>query len=271
MGRVWLKGKGTPWGGMTLIDTHCHLNDRHAFPVPGAAVNEAVAAGVARLVVVGIDTESSRYAVELADQFEHVYAVVGWHPNHAHHFAHAELEPLRELLAHPKVVALGEIGLDYYREHASRDEQFICLLAQLDLADELDVPVVFHCREAYDDLLDVIEPRARRKWLFHCFAGGRTHARRASDLGSWFGVDGPVTYKSADSLRDTLRSLPLDKILIETDAPWMSPVPFRGQSNKPAWVALVNEGLALALQRSPDEMAQITTTNALAFFDKLKL
>lgn len=266
-----MKEKGTPWDGMTLIDTHCHLNDRQAFPLPAAAINEAISAGVARLVVVGIDTESSRYAVELAEQFEQVYAVVGWHPNHANQFTESELKPIREMLAHPKVVALGEIGLDYYRDHASRDEQFSCLLAQLDLADELDVPVVFHCRDAYDDLLDVIEKRVQHKWLFHCFAGEPVHASRASKLGSWFGVDGPVTYKSADSLRETIRTLPLDKLLIETDAPWMAPVPYRGQRNKPAWVALINEGLAATWQKSPEEMAQVTTANALAFYDKLRL
>lgn len=256
---------------MTLIDTHCHLNDRQAFPLPAAAVAEAAAAGVGRLIVVGIDTESSRYALHLAEQFEQVYAVVGWHPNHAADFRVSELDTIRSMLSHPKVVALGEIGLDYYRDHASREQQFECLTSQLDLADELDVPVVFHCREAYDDLLSVIEGRSQRKWLFHCFAGGPDDAKRAVGLGAWFGVDGPVTYKSADELRGTLAQLPRDKVLIETDAPWMSPVPYRGQRNKPAWVKLVNAGLAGALGISESDCATVTTNNALAFFDKLKL
>lgn len=250
-----------------LIDTHCHLNDRHAFPVPELAVEEAREAGVSRFVVVGIDTESSRYAVELADKFSDVFAVVGWHPNHASEFRPAEIADIKELLAHPKVVALGEIGLDYYRDHASKEDQYKCLVPQLDLAVEMGKPVVFHCRDAYADLLDVLEARPSHKYLFHCFAGSTGDAQRAIDLDSWFGVDGPVTYKSADALRETLKTVPLEKLVIETDAPWMAPVPYRGQRNKSAWITYVNDALAETLGVSSEECAALTAKNALEFFE----
>jgi len=252
-----------------LIDTHCHLNDREAFPLPEVAIAEAVSAGVGRLIVVGIDTESSQYAVELAARFEEVYAVVGWHPNHASQYSKADLDSVRVMLKHPKVVALGEIGLDYFRDHATREQQYKCLLDQLELATETGAPVVFHCRDAYDDLLDVLESRTPFKYLFHCFAGDREHAERAVALDCWFGVDGPITYKSSDSLREILKVVPQNKIVVETDAPWMSPVPNRGQRNKPAWVPLVNAALAEVLGMQQEECAKLTTANALSFFGDL--
>ncbi len=256
---------------MRLVDTHCHLNDRQAFPDPAPAVDEALAAGVVRLVVVGVDTDSSRYAVELAERFEEVYAVVGWHPTSTATFSPAELPALREMLAHPKVVALGEIGLDYHWDYATPEQQAVALRAQLDLAAELEEPVVFHCREAYPDLLDVLEREPGPRRLFHCFAGDATDASRAVALGAWFGVDGPVTYRKADALREVLAGLPRDRVVVETDAPWMAPHPFRGKPNRPAWVTYVNEGLASVWGVTPEVCAGLTTAAAQAFFGPLGL
>ena len=256
---------------MRLVDTHCHLNDTQAFPLAQVAVSEALEAGVSRLVVVGIDTESSRKAVELANEFAEVFAVVGWHPNHAHQYRKSELIELERLLAHPKVVALGEIGLDFYRDHASVADQHQCLQDQLGLAAELNVPVVFHCRDAYNELLEVLESRPPHKYLFHCFAGDAVHAQRAVKLDCWFGVDGPVTYSSANTLRSIIAELPRDRIVIETDAPWMTPVPYRGQRNRPAWVTYVNQALAEVLSLAPEECADLTTANACSFFGPLGL
>jgi TatD DNase family protein len=262
--------RGTPFG-VTLVDTHCHLNDARAFPDPAVALEEALAAGVARLIVIGIDLETSVSAVALAERFDEVYATIGWHPNHAAEFSDDGLAGLKALLGHPKVVAVGEIGLDYYRDHASRDEQHRCLRAQLDMAYEAGLPVVFHCRDAYDDLLAVLEREPKHPWLFHCFAGNDANADRAVALDAYFGVDGPVTYKSADALRATLARLPRDRVVVETDAPWMSPHPHRGERNRPAWVGLVNIGLAGALGVSPAECAELTTRNAREFFGPLGL
>jgi TatD DNase family protein len=252
---------------MRLIDTHCHLNDAEAFPDPAAAVEEAAGVGIEKLIVVGVDTESSQRAVELADQFDAVYAVVGWHPNYASDYKTSELVEIERLLAHPKTVALGEIGLDFYRDHATMEEQHKCVLEQLDLAESTGAPIVFHCRDAYPQLLDILEKRKVLPYLFHCFAGCADDAKRCLALESYFGVDGPVTYKRSDELREILGWLPKEKLLIETDAPWMSPIPFRGKRNKPAWLTYINSGLADAISVNPAECAEITTANAERFFD----
>ncbi|MGE0001243.1 MAG: TatD family hydrolase [Fimbriimonadaceae bacterium] len=256
---------------MTLVDTHCHLADRRAFPEPRQAIEEALEAGVRRMVTIGIDTETSLAAMNLAEAHEEVYAAAGWHPNHASDYRPTELAPLAEMLGHPKCVALGEIGLDYYRDHATPDEQEKAFRDQLDLALEHDKPVVIHCREAYEELLSILESRPVPRLVFHCFSGTESDARRALALGGWLGVDGPVTYKRADELRAVLAAVPLEKLLIETDAPYMPPEPHRGKPNRPAWVALVNEGLAQALETSAEETAGATTKNAISVFGPMGL
>jgi TatD DNase family protein len=250
-----------------FIDTHCHLNDGRAFPDPAAAVAEAHAAGVAAMVAVGIDTESSRRALEIAEQHPSVFAAVGWHPNHADDFSEKELAPLEEMLAHPKALALGEIGLDYYRDHASPDAQMRCLRAQLDLAESAGAKVIFHCRDAYDDLLDVLESRAVIPYLFHCFAGSAEECARCLALGGILGVDGPVSYPKSDGLRSVLTEAPLDRLVLETDAPWMPPVPYRGKLNQPAWLPLIAQALADARGISLSEVEAATTQTAIEWFE----
>lgn len=249
-----------------LFDTHCHLNLPDAFPDPEAAIEEARRAGVSRLAIVGIDAESGRRALEIAEQHEHAFAIVGWHPNSAAGFDSRALESVRSMLAHPKVVALGEIGLDYHWTLANREQQYRCLMDQLDLAEDLQRPVVFHCREAYDDLLDVLESRHARPYLLHCFSGDAGHAERATRLGCTFGVDGPVTYKKSNELREILSKLPKDKIVLETDSPYMPPEPFRGRPNKPSHLPLINGAVASCLGLSPEDCALTTTGNARRFF-----
>lgn len=256
---------------MRLVDTHCHLNDRQAFEDPAAAVEEALAAGVARMVAVGVDSQTSRECLELADRFEPVYAAVGWHPNHASDYSPAGLREVEAMLGHPKCVALGETGLDYYRDHAPREAQARAFRDQLALAAAAGKPVVLHCRDAYADLLDILSDSEARRLVFHCFSGTAEDAARAVALGGFLGVDGPVTYKSAGPLRLTLAGVPRDRLLLETDAPWMAPEPHRGKRNRPAWLTLINEGLAQALGASPGECAAMTTANALQAFGPLGL
>lgn len=251
---------------MRLIDTHCHLNDRKAFPDPVAAVEESFAAGVEKLIVVAVDTEWSQIALDLADQFEGVYAVVGWHPSHSAQYNTAELKKIEAMLKHPKALAVGEIGLDYHWDYATKEQQFACLHDHLALAESTGKPVVFHCREAYSDLLELLESRPVLPCLFHCWAGTREEAQRVLDLGGYLGVDGPLTYAKADETRAQFASFPHDRILIETDAPWMTPVPFRGQRNKMAYLPFVNSALAKCWEVSEEESAQITWDNAHRFF-----
>ncbi len=251
-----------------MIDTHCHLNFPSAFPDPAAEIAYARESGVDRLIVVGCDLESSHKAVELANQFAEIYAVVGFHPTYTAHYTPEGLREVEEMLKHPKAVAIGEIGLDYHWDYATPEQQYRALRDQLDLAVSLDLPVVFHCREAYPDLLDLLEERRDPvPMLFHCFAGDATDARRAMALDCYFGVDGPLTYKKAEDLRTMVKDLlPRDRLVIETDAPYLTPTPHRGKPNRPGYVALVSSMLATVWEVSREEAAKQTTENAVRFF-----
>lgn len=251
---------------MRLFETHCHLNDMKAFPDTEAAIAEARKSGVHQMVVIGVDVESSRKAQEIAHGHKDVWFAAGWHPNHAGEYATSDLPHIEEMLGDSKCLALGEIGLDYFRDYCPREDQYRCLNDQLDLAASLGSRVIFHCRDAYGDLLDVLEKRETLPYLFHCFAGTKEEGVRCAKLDGYFGVDGPITYKSRDDLRDAIRSLPQDRLVIETDAPWMPPVPHRGKRNHPAWLALVNEGLATSLEMDANECGEMTTRNAERFF-----
>lgn len=249
-----------------LIDSHCHLNDSKAFPDPAQELAECARAGVEAVFVVGTGPEDWDRAVELADRFENVYAIVGWHPNYTAEYNRSSLSDLTERLRHPKVIALGEIGLDYHWDYAPRDIQHQALSDQLELGMRLNLPIVFHAREAYEDLLSVLEPLGPYRYLFHCFAGNAEEAARAVELGAYFGVDGPITYKKSDDLRQVIAGIPHERLVVETDAPYMAPVPFRGKPNRPAYVAQVNAGLAQTLGIEALACATLTTANAKRFF-----
>lgn len=249
-----------------LIDTHCHLNFPDKFPEPRAAIDEAIEAGVTRLIAVGCDPETSRAAVALAEVHPEIFAVVGWHPTYTKAYTRASLAEIEEMLRQPKVVAIGEIGLDFHWDLSTPEEQRIALTDQLELARHIGKPVVFHCREAYPELLNILEQLPPHPYLMHCFAGDAKDAARAVRLGSMFGVDGPITYKNAQALRSVIEHIPHDRLVIETDSPYMPPVPFRGKPNKPAYVRYVNDALAGVLGVTPEACAELTTANAVRFF-----
>ncbi|MCC6686703.1 MAG: TatD family hydrolase [Fimbriimonadaceae bacterium] len=252
-----------------MIDTHCHLNDFNAFPNAGDAIREAQDAGVTGLIVVGIDEEWSLRAVALADKFENVYAVVGHHPNCVASFSPASLKLYRELWTHPKVVAIGEIGLDFYRDRTSPEQQAHALRSQLDLANELNAPLVFHCRQAYDELLSMLEARPLHPYLMHCWAGDAEAAQRALGLGCLLGVNGPLTYRKNDELREISRSSPLDRLVIETDAPWLPPEPHRGQRNHPKHLPLIARKLAEIRGIEVRDLVEVLDRTASGFFAKM--
>ncbi len=249
-----------------LIDTHCHLNFADKFLEPGHEVDAAKQAGVAQMIAVGCDPATSRDAVGLAEQREEVFAIVGWHPTYTKAYTRDSLDEIEAMLANSKSVALGEIGLDFHWDFATPEEQQIALIDQLDLAARLDVPVVFHCREAYPALLEVLEARPQHPYLFHCFSGDAQDAQRAIALGAIFGVDGPITYKNSHALRDVIRQIPSDRIVLETDSPYMPPAPHRGKPNRPAYLPFVNSALAAVLGIPEELCADLTTANARRFF-----
>lgn len=253
---------------MRLIDTHCHLNDRKAFPDPSATLIQARAAGVDRIIVIGVDEESSITAVEMARKNESVFAVVGWHPNYSANYKPQSLKTIGDLAADPKVVAIGEIGLDFHWDYATREQQEASFFDHMDLAEEIGKPVVFHCREAYPALLDLLEGRSTKPdgMLFHCFAGDEEDAARARALDCYFGVDGPITYKKAEGLREIMRTMPRERVVLETDSPYLTPAPHRGKPNTPAFVPLINQALADVWEVDAETCAKLTTKNAERFF-----
>jgi TatD DNase family protein len=249
-----------------LIDTHCHIHSLSESGQPDAQVELARQSGVETLFVVGVNQADWRTAIAFAEKHENVFAICGWHPNYSMEYDPINIPVLINCLKHPKVLALGEIGLDYHWDYAPTAIQLQALKDQLKVADQLGLPVVFHAREAYSDLLDVLEQRPKLKYLFHCWAGNKDEARRALRLGAWFGCDGPITYKKAEELREVFAFIPPHKIVLETDSPYMSPEPFRGKPNSPANIPLINAKLAELHGMSEEEMAAQTTQNARDFF-----
>ena len=260
---------------MRLIDTHCHLDFDTFDGQRDEVVREAAAAGVTRIINPGTSLERSRAAVDLAARYPGVYAAVGIHPNSTADWSDAQLDGVRELAAQPKVVAIGEIGLDYHWDDSPKETQWRALEAQLALAVELELPVILHNREASDDLLDILArwtptlpPSLRdRPGVLHSFSAPMTAAERALDLGFMLGFTGPVTFKNADDLRRIAARVPDDRIVVETDAPFLTPHPYRGRRpNRPAYVRFIAERLAALRVVSDDTFADLSTANAERLF-----
>ena len=259
-----------------LIDTHAHL-DLPQFDADRAAVVErAQAAGVEVIVNAGADMDSSRRAVALAEQYPEVYAGVGVHPHDAKQVDGDALAALRELARQPKVVAVGEIGLDFYRNLSPQDVQRRAFQAQLAWAARLGKPVIIHDREAHAEVLKALtswaaglagSPLAGRVGVLHSFSGDLLMAKRAIDLGFYISISGPVTYQSARRLAEIVQALPLNRLLIETDCPYLTPHPHRGKRNEPAYVRLVAEKIADIKGLTVDMVAAATTANARLLFE----
>jgi len=229
---------------MNLVDTHAHL-DMLKEDV-GKALGTAAEAGVTEVITIGISIESSRIAVELANRYPQVYAVVGMHPHDASLLDHAALQELRTLAGDPRVVGIGETGLDFYRNLSSPQDQKRAFRTQVELAKEFDLPVVIHDREAHTDTMSILEEYAPFDGclIMHCFSGDLAMARAVIDMGGYISVAGPVTFKNARKLPEIVKELPLDKLLLETDCPFLSPHPCRGKPNSPWRVRIVGEKVA---------------------------
>ncbi len=254
--------------GPVWVDSHCHLGYDGTDQDPATQLADALEARVEALICVGTDLESSRRAVALAERHPEVRATVGLHPHDASHLAEQWDALVALARDHPEEVAgIGEAGFDLFYEHSARDEQRVAFRAHVELAHELDRALVIHSRDAWDDTFAVLEdvgPPART--VFHCFTGGPIEARRALDLGAHLSFSGIVSFKNADDLRAAAALAPLDRVLVETDAPFLAPVPHRGKPNRPAWVVDVGAALARAMDRPLEEVAAATTQNAAAVF-----
>jgi TatD DNase family protein len=256
-----------------LIDTHCHLNHARMAEDVVESLARAEVAGVERMITVGYDLESSREALRLAEAYPNrVCASVGVHPHDAKHWdAEAEVW-MREAALHPGVVAIGEIGLDFHYDFSPRPAQFEVFRAQMRLAQAHKMPVILHCREAYPETLSVLAEAEFRdvRGVMHCWAGSVEQALHTAKLGYALGFGGTLTFKNAQEVRDSAQAVPLETLLVETDAPYLAPMPHRGKRNEPAYTRLVAERLAELRGLSFEALARLTAQNALRVFARMQ-
>lgn len=252
---------------MPIFDTHAHYDDSRFDGDRDAVLAALPEAGVELVLDPGCDLPSSRAAAALAERYSHVYAAAGIHPENCAGFQDADLAALRQLLAQPKVAAIGEIGLDYYWEqNPPRELQQRVLRDQLALAQELDLPVIVHDREAHADSLAIVQEFPAVRGVFHCFSGSVEMARELLKRGWYLGFDGPVTYKNARKTVEVALECPLDRMLLETDSPYMAPVPVRGTRNDSRSVRYIAEKLAALRGLDTDELIRLTAENGKRLF-----
>ncbi|MFN8419935.1 MAG: TatD family hydrolase [Anaerolineae bacterium] len=262
---------------LQLIDTHCHLNFGAYNDDLEAVIARAAEHGVTRIINPATDLESGAAALKIAEKYAGVYVAVGIHPNSTAEVTLADLVAVETQAAQPKVVAIGEIGLDYHWDDSPKEQQWRMFEAQLELAARLSLPVIIHNREASDDVLAILErwtatlPESLkdRPGVMHSFSAPREAAERALKIGFYLGFTGPITYKNANDLRLIASRVPLDRLLVETDGPFLTPQQHRGQRNEPAYVAYVNDRLSALHNISIEEMAAQTTRNAERLFAAL--
>jgi TatD DNase family protein len=249
------------------IDTHAHLEMEAFDGDRDAVLQRAAEAGLEAIVTVGTTLADCEKAVALARQHAPLYAAVGIHPHEVKGINGATYAALRTLTRRDKVVAIGEIGLDFFYDHSPREVQLRCFGEQLTLAEELDLPVIIHDREAHAETLEILESRKGRiRGVLHCFSGDWAMARACLAMGFYLSIAGPVTYRRSEPLREVTRQMPLERLLIETDAPYLAPQPFRGKRNEPAYV-VETAGCVAGIRGLPvEELKRLTAVNARRLF-----
>ncbi|HXY23569.1 MAG TPA: TatD family hydrolase [Candidatus Acidoferrum sp.] len=256
---------------MGLIDSHAHIDFPQFAEDREAMLDRARAAGVATLLAIGTGPgpEKLDSAIPFAEQHDWIFATVGIHPHEAKEVTQPHLDEMARLANHPKVIAWGEIGLDYYYDHSPREAQQKVFREQMALARQAELPIIIHCRDAWTDCLNMLEQYWKPTGLggiLHCFSSTLEDAQRGIEMGFLISFAGNSTYPKAQNLRDVAKALPLEKLLIETDSPYLAPQPFRGKRNEPAYVAEVARTLASVRNLSPDELAAATAENFRRLF-----
>ena len=258
---------------MTLIDSHCHLDFPDFVGDLDAVVERARAVGVERMITIGTKVAKAAQVVEIAERYDDVFFTVGTHPHEAAGEGAADFAAMRKFARHPKCVGIGEAGLDYHYNYAPRDVAKRVFRGQIGLARELGLPLVIHARDADDDIAEILTDemgQGRFSALLHCFTSSRELAWTALDLGLSISFSGVVTFKKSEGLRAIARDVPLDRILIETDAPYLAPIPHRGRRNEPAFVVATAGVVAEARGLKPEALAAATRANTLNVFPKLR-
>jgi TatD DNase family protein len=249
-----------------LFDTHLHLDDERLQSDLEGVLKRAREAGVMHFLTVATDEESSYAAIAIASSFAQVYAAVGIHPQEAESADAEVMAEIRRLARHPKVVAIGETGLDHSRGDASHRQQEELFRQHIEIAQELAIPLVVHCREAHGDALRILNGKDVRV-IWHCFSGSPEFARECIRRGHYISIAGPVTFRNAHRLPEVARAIPLEHLLLETDSPYLAPEPYRGRPNEPAYLPLVARRVAELRGMSVDDLARATTENALRVFN----
>ena len=250
-----------------IFDTHAHYDDAQFDADREALLSAMPENGVGLILDPGCDLESSRAAIALAEQYPHIYAAVGYHPENCAPYTDADLDILRRLAQHPKVVAIGEIGLDYYWEqNPPKEFQQAVFRAQLALARELSLPVIVHDRDAHADCLAIVKEFPEVRGVFHCYSGSVEMARELWKLGWYLGLDGPVTYKNARRTVEVAAEVPLERLLLETDSPYMAPVPKRGTRNDSRNIAHIAEKIAEIRNMTADAIIRVSAENGRRLF-----
>ena len=251
---------------MTLFDTHAHYENSRFDADRDAVLRSLPEKGVAYVANIGSDMETSRQSAALAEQYPFVWAAVGVHPHEAKNFAVQDLDELAQLLSRPRVRALGEIGLDYHYDFSEREDQKRVFIQQMDLARELDVPVVIHTREACADTLDILRQFPTVRGVCHCFSGSVETARELVKMGYMISFTGNITFKNARRAHEVIASLPADRLMIETDCPSMAPEPLRGRRCDSGYLFRVCETIAALRGVEPEAVAALTTANGKRFY-----
>ena len=257
-----------------LIDSHCHLNDSDLAPLADRIVGDFEADGLLAAINVGYDMPSSRFAVEQANKYKNVFAAVGMHPHDSRLMTEADYDELKTLADNDKVVAIGEIGLDYHYDLSPRDVQKEVFERQLVLANEVGLPVILHVREAYEDTREILERNKNilsNGVLLHCYSGSAEMVKVFDKYDCYYAFGGAITFKNAKHNIEALKAVKRDRLLFETDCPYMTPVPFRGQTNVPKHINLVLEKAAEVLEEDKEVLAKISVRNTLAFFKKMRV
>lgn len=251
-----------------LFDTHVHVNAEQFNEDLEEVIERAKEAGVDNMVVVGFDRPTIIRAMELIETYDFMYAAVGWHPVDAIDMTEDDLQWIEELSNHPKVVAIGEMGLDYHWDKSPKDVQMEVFRKQIRLAKKVGLPIIIHNREATADIVNILkeEEASRVGGIMHCFSGSAETALECINMNFYISLGGPVTFKNAKKPKEVAAAVPLDRLLIETDCPYLAPHPYRGKRNEPSYVKLVAEQIAEIKQLTIEEVSQATTENAKKLF-----
>jgi TatD DNase family protein len=272
MGRAYRGREVTRPMSIELLDSHCHLNYEYDGKTVEDLVREAGAVGVGNLVTISVDFETHPEIVAISERFPNVFHTVGLHPHEGSRWKDSDADYLRKAARHPKCRGVGELGLDYYYDHSEHEAQLTALRNQLDLALEVELPIIVHSRDAEADLFPELEKYAKRVkagnsvGVIHCFTGTQEFGQKCIDLGFYISFSGILTFKNAEPLREAAKAYPLDRVLVETDSPFLAPIPFRGKKGEPSMVLQTAMKLAEVKGLTLEEVARATTANSKRLF-----